>query len=238
MGKIIAFYNTKCTGKTTTCVNLGACLAEQGKKVLIVDMDRIGRHATSILVTNDEKSIKSTQVENLFIIPRSEDPFDKNSRKDWDLYKDNGFVLRKQLEKIRGQFDYILIDCPPISGPFLGNALVAADSVMIPVFPVDWFHKDLQTTKEIIYLIKGLNLNLNVGLGAVLGEYKPNKSCASVEYRLTKRFGDNFYCTRIPFSKDISEASKNRKLVCLYKPKSKATKAYRELAKEFLEKNS
>ena len=149
MGKIISFSNQKGgVGKTTTCVNMAAYLSRAGKKVLLIDLDPQGNATTglgfskgtlkksvyNVVIEGEEvkDNILETELEGLYILPSNIDL--AGAEVDLVYKKNRDRVLKAALEKAKGAFDYILIDCPPSLGLLTINALSAADSAIIPIF--------------------------------------------------------------------------------------------------------
>ena len=148
MGKVISFSNQKGgVGKTTTCVNMAAYLARAGKKVLLIDLDPQGNATTglgfskgtlkksvyNVVIEGEEvkNNILPTELEGLFLLPSNIDL--AGAEVDLVYKKNRDRVLRAALEKVKAEFDFILIDCPPSLGLLTINALSAADSAIIPI---------------------------------------------------------------------------------------------------------
>ena len=258
MCRIIAIANQKGgVGKTTTCVNLGIGLARAGKKVLLVEADAQGSMAVSLgiqepdeldvtLVNIMEKVINDEDVEPGEGIIRHEEGIDfipaniELAGLETSLVNvmSREQVLRLYLEGVKADYDYILIDCMPSLGMITINALVAADSVLIPV---QCEYYALEGLSELISTLKTVRKKYNPYLdieGVVFTMF-------SVRYNLTlqvveqvkKYFGNKVYQTTIPRSIRISEAPSYGQPINFYEPKGKGSEAYMDLAIEFVKSN-
>ena len=251
MGKIIAVANQKGgVGKTTTCVNLCAALSEQGKRVLLCDMDPQSNSTTGMGV---DKSKTSVNIYNVLI-----DGVDvvKAIRKTpyGDLLPANKilsgagielvimdrreFVLKNVLDNILNNYDYILVDCPPSLEMLTLNSLCAADTVLIPVqceyFALEGL-TDLMTTIKMIK--KSLNPALDIeGVLLTMYDSRTNFS-AQVAAETKKFFNRKVYNISIPRSVRIAEAPSHGEPVTKYDRSSRGSFAYIELAKEFIKRN-
>lgn len=252
MGKIIAFSNQKGgVGKTTTCVNMAAYLAQKGKKCLIVDLDPQGNATTGLgfpkcdvknstyNVLIDEmplgEAVVRTQIENLDILPSNIDL--AGAEVELVYIKDREHVLKKVLEQARGCYDYITIDCPPSLGLLTINALAAADSVIIPIQSEYYALEGLsQLMNTIKLVIKHLNPSLKVE-GVVL-TMKDNRATISrqISEEIKNFFGKKVYDTVIPRNIRLAEAPSHGVPIMLHDTKCSGAKAYLALTEEFLEK--
>ena len=255
MGKAIAIFNQKGgVGKTTTNVNLAACLAIRGKKVLILDIDPQGnttsgigimkkglkRTSYEILIDDKlepEKAIMKTGVKNLDIIPASV----KLAGAEIELVQLEGREkrLKKALEKIKSKYDYIFIDCPPSLGLLTINSLTAVDSVLIPI-QCEFYA--LEGVSQLMSTVELVQKNLNPGLqiqGVILSMFdgRTNLSIQVVE-EVKKYFREKVYSTVIPRNVRLAEAPSHGLPITEYDPKSKGAEAYMEFADEFLELES
>ena len=255
MGKAIAIFNQKGgVGKTTTNINLAACLAIRGKKVLILDIDPQGNTTsgigivkkdlenTSYEVLIDEKlepenAIIDTCVENLDIIPASV----KLAGAEIELVQLEGREkrLKKAIEKIKSKYDYIFIDCPPSLGLLTINSLTAVDSVLIPI-QCEFYA--LEGVSQLMSTIDLVKKNLNPGLeiqGVILSMFdgRTNLSIQVVE-EVKKHFREKVYTTVIPRNIRLAEAPSHGLPITEYDPKSKGAEAYLEFAEEFLDLES
>ncbi len=254
MGKTVAIFNQKGgVGKTTTNVNLSACLAQLGKKVLIVDNDPQG-NATSGLGID-----KNSTVYNLYDALTGEiDPFEvvmKTEFERLDIIPSNiqlagaeielinmenrEFRLSRIINKLIYHYDYILIDCPPSLGILTLNSLVAASSVLIPI---QCEYYALEGVSQLINTYKLVRKNLNKSLkieGVIVSMYdQRNNLSQQVVDEVKKYFQDRVYQTMIPRNVRLAEAPSHGLPIIYYDPKSKGALQYMALAKEFLgEKN-
>lgn len=252
MGKAIAIFNQKGgVGKTTTNINLAACLALKGKKVLVLDIDPQGNTTSglgiskreldetvySILVDNDydpRKAIIHTGVEDLDLIPASVDL----AGAEVELVQVEGRerALKIGLDKIKDDYDYIFIDCPPSLGLLTINSLAAVDSVLIPIQCEFYALEGVSQLVSTIELVKkSLNPSLEVQ-GVILSMFdgRTNLS-AQVVQEVKKYFGGKVYSTVIPRNVRLAEAPSYGLPITEYDPKSKGAEAYMEFAEEFLD---
>ncbi|WP_419882576.1 ParA family protein [Peribacillus sp. B-H-3] len=248
MGKILAIANQKGgVGKTTTSVNLGACLAYIGKKVLLVDIDPQG-NATSgagidkadveqcvydVLVDDIEarEVIKETKVENLFAIPATIQLAGAEIELVPTISRE--VRLKRALEEVQEQFDYIIIDCPPSLGLLTLNALTAADAVLIPVQCEYYALEGLSQLLNTVRLVqKHLNQDLKIeGVLLTMLDARTNLGIQVIE-EVKKYFQDKVYKTIIPRNVRLSEAPSHGEPIIIYDPKSRGAEVYLELAKE------
>ncbi len=252
MGKAIAIFNQKGgVGKTTTNINLAACLALKGKKVLVLDIDPQGNTTSglgvskktldktvyNILVDNEfdpREAITGTSVDNLDLIPASVDL----AGAEVELVQIDGRekALKNGLDKIREEYDYIFIDCPPSLGLLTINSLAAVDSVLIPIQCEFYALEGVSQLVSTIELVrKSLNPSLTVQ-GVILSMFdgRTNLS-AQVVQEVKKYFGGKVYSTVIPRNVRLAEAPSFGLPITAYDPKSKGAEAYTEFAEEFLE---
>jgi chromosome partitioning protein len=251
MGKTFVFVNQKGgVGKTTSAVNLGAYLAEAGKKVLLVDFDSQANLTSGVglnkntkpgvyeLLTGQaipEQAIRQTSVPNLWTIPSSIDlsgaAVELVEQKERDLF------LKNALESSRDAYDYIMIDCPPSLGVLTLNGLAAADSVLIPMqceyFAMEGLSLLLQTIRRIQ---KSLNTRLEIG-GIFFTMYDQRTRLAQdVVKEVSGYFREKVFTTIIPRNVRISEAPSHGQPISQYDPASAGGKAYQSLAKELTER--
>ena len=253
MGKAIAIFNQKGgVGKTTTNINLGACLALKGKKVLMMDIDPQGNTTTGIgiskkdlketiyeLIVEDNydasKAIIHTSINNLDIIPASVDL----AGAEVELVEIEGRErrLKGALDRIKDDYDFIFIDCPPSLGLLTINSLTAVDSVLIPIQCEFYALEGVSQLVSTIELVKKkLNPKLEVE-GVILSMFdgRTNLSVQVVQ-EVKKYFGDKVYSTVIPRNIRLAEAPSFGMAITEYDPKSAGAEAYLDFAKEFLEK--
>lgn len=248
MGKIIAIANQKGgVGKTTTAVNLGACLADMGKRVLVVDIDPQGNTTSGLGI--DKKTVgkcvydvligglpmsevlQPTRLPTLQVAPSTLDLAGAEIELVSVIAREHR--LKKALGEVKGQFDFILIDCPPSLGLLTINALTAADSLLIPIQCEFYALEGLGQLMNTVFLVQA---NLNPGLkieGVVLTMFdgRTNLSIQVVE-EVKRYFRNKVYRTIIPRNVRLSEAPSHGKPIIIYDPKSKGAEVYTELAKE------
>ena len=253
MGKIIAVTNQKGgVGKTTTSVNLSACLAAAGKRVLLIDIDAQG-NATSglgqskkakysiydVLVneTPASEAILHTGYGSLDVLPSSREL----SGAEIELVSTPGReqLMRAALEPIRGNYDYILIDCPPSLELLTLNALCAADTILVPV-QGEYFA--LEGLSDLMNTVRIVRRSLNPGLeleGVLLTMFDGRTNLAlQVAEEVKHYFPGKVYSTVIPRNVRLSEAPSHGKPITAYDRTSRGAEAYTALAVEFLKKQS
>ncbi|MBQ1484179.1 MAG: ParA family protein [Firmicutes bacterium] len=253
MGRAIAIFNQKGgVGKTTTNINLGACLARLGKKVLILDIDPQGNTTSGIgikkktleytvydlLIEEDfdtRKAILHTRTKGLDIIPASVDL----AGAEIELVQIQGREkrLKKAIDKVRNKYDYIFIDCPPSLGLLTINSLTAVESVLIPIQCEFYALEGVSQLVSTIDLVKK-NLNPDIEIeGVILSMFdgRTNLS-AQVVQEVKKYFGPKVYSTVIPRNIRLAEAPSYGLPIVEYDPKSRGAEAYTEFAEEFLER--
>ena len=248
MGKIIAIANQKGgVGKTTTSVNLGACLAYIGKRVLLVDVDPQG-NATSgvgiekadvehciydILVddVNIKEVIKPSEVENLDIIPSTIQLAGAEIELVPTISRE--VRLKRALEAVKHHYDFIVIDCPPSLGLLTINALTASDTVLIPVQCEYYALEGLSQLLNTVRLVqKHLNTELMIeGVLLTMLDARTNLGIQVID-EVKKYFQDKVYQTIIPRNIRLSEAPSHGQPIIIYDPRSRGAEAYLELAKE------
>lgn len=252
MAKIIAVTNQKGgVGKTTTAVNLSALVSEAGKRVLIVDIDPQG-NATSGLGKADTDS--NTVYEVLLGDAPAKDAIVPTGYAKLDLMptsielagaeielvsaEDRESLLKRALEPLKSDYDYIFIDCPPSLSLLTLNALTAADSVLIPI---QCEYYALEGVGQLVNTIKLIRRKLNPGLkieGILLTMYDARTNlCAQVAQEVRNHFRDEAFDTMIPRNVRLSEAPSYGLPIHLYDARCTGSQAYRELASELIERN-
>ena len=259
MGKVIAFVNQKGgVGKTTSSINLAASLGLLGKRTLLVDLDPQGNSTTGVgvdkgeiknssyeLLVNSadvEDTVVKTKFKNLYLMPASINLAGVDMELMSFARSDSTFVpqlqLKKHISKIKNEFDYIIIDCPPSLGLITSNALAAANSVIIPV-QCEFFALEgiMQLLNSIMFAQKKLNPNLDIeGVLLTMLDNRTNLGLEVVE-EIKSYFKEKVYDTIIPRLVRLSEAPSYGKPIHAYDPRSRGTEAYINLAKEVIERN-
>ena len=251
MGRIISVASQKGgVGKTTTAINLGACLAQESRRVLIVDVDPQANATSGLGVNgNDQKTtvyevllghagiaeaILPTALANLDVAVSGQ----RLSGAEVELV---GVMaretrLKNAIAAVRDQYDYVLVDSPPSLGLLTVNALTASDSVLIPL---QCEYLALEGLTQLIGAIRLVQDNLNPGLrieGVLLTMYDSRLNLSQqVAEEARKFFADRLYRTVIPRNVRLSEAPSFGKPIVLYDPHSTGAESYRELAREVLE---
>lgn len=253
MPKIISIVNQKGgVGKTTTAINLAAFLAEEGKFVLLVDMDPQGNATSGLGIDRDNLShgiyealsrekrmhdiVVNTAHEGLRVAPATQN-LAGASVELVDVER-REFQLRELLAEVSHAYDYVLIDCPPSLGLLTVNSLVAADEILIPVQAEYYALEGLGQLLQTIELVKKhIHPDLTV-LGAVLTMFdKRTRLSTEVMNELYKYFPSNIFRSVIPRTVRLAEAPSFGKSILQYEPKGKGSKAYGRLAKEVLERH-
>lgn len=252
MGRIIAVANQKGgVGKTTTSINLAACLAEKGKKVLAVDMDPQGNLTSGLGVDKDsvEKSIyeliigevdikeviNKEVLENLDIIPTSIDL----SAAEIELIgvDDKEYILRNAIDQVKDQYDFVIIDCPPSLSMLTINAMTTADSVIVPIQCEYYALEGLSQLIHTVELVKDrLNPKLEIeGVVFTMYDARTNLSLQVVE-NVKDNLQQNIYKTIIPRNIRLAEAPSYGLPINKYDPKSTGAESYMRLADEVIER--
>lgn len=236
-------------GKTTTSVNLGACLAELGKKVLLIDIDPQGNTTSGVginkadvkyciydVLINDvisNEAILHTFVKNLDIIPATIQLAGAEIELVPTISRE--VRLRRAIASVRANYDYILIDCPPSLGLLTINALTGSDSVVIPIQCEYYALEGLSQLLSTIRLVqKHLNTSLEIeGVLLTMLDARTNLGIQVIE-DVKKYFREKVYRTIIPRNVRLSEAPSHGKPIWQYDPKSRGAEVYLDLAKEVI----
>lgn len=250
MGRVIAVANQKGgVGKTTTAINLSAALAEKGKKVLLIDIDPQGNATSGVGVEKNEventiydlilgettiqSCIEYTEFENLHLIPSNVDLAAAEIELIGILDKE--FIIRKEVEKIKNVYDFILIDCPPSLNLLTINAMTTADTVLVPIQCEYYALEGLSQLIHTINLVKErLNPYLDIeGIVFTMFDARTNLSLQVVE-NVRANVKQKVYSTIIPRNVRLAEAPSHGYPITIYDPKSAGAESYRALAEEVI----
>jgi chromosome partitioning protein len=252
MARVISVANQKGgVGKTTTTVNLGACLADAGKRVLLVDMDAQGNATSGIGikksdVTNDiydvlvnevpiKEVIQQTARERLDIAPATIQLSGAEIELTSMMARESR--LKTALSDITEEYDYVLIDCPPSLGHLTINSFSASDSILIPVQCEYYALEGLSQLLNTIRLVQHFNADLRIE-GVLLTMYDARTNLGSeVVEEVRKYFRERVYDTIIPRNVRLSEAPSHGQSIIDYDPKSKGAENYHALAKEVMNRD-
>ena len=253
MGKILGIVNQKgAVGKTTTAINLSACLALEGMKTLLVDCDPqanatsgIGfqrddnRHSIYDVIVGDQPAnqvILPTDIDTLQLLPGSKNLTGANI--ELAAADDRALRLRRALEPEKANYDLIVLDCPPALDLLTLNVLCAAESLIVPM-QAEYFA--LEGVSELISTLERVRAAFNPTVnieGVLLTMYDDRTNLAQqVTETLREYFKDRLFRTVIPRNVRLAEAPSHGKPVALYDPRSRGTEAYFELTGEFLARN-
>jgi len=250
MAKVIAIANQKGgVGKTTTAVNLSACLADQGKNVLIIDADPQGNTTSGLGVDKDNIELSTydllindeglddiavdTDLEKLKLCPTNSNLAGAEIELVPMMSREGR--LKKEVDKVKDKYDFILIDCPPSLGLITLNSLTAADTVLVPIQCEYYALEGLTQLMNTISLVKQhLNPDIEVeGVVLTMFDSRTNLSVQIVE-EVKRHFQNKVYSTVIPRNIRLSEAPSHGLPIILYDNASKGAESYTELAKEVI----
>ena len=251
MAKIISIANQKGgVGKTTTAVNLSGALAYLGRKVLLIDMDPQGNASRSVgidaadvneslyhVLTGQaqiENVIRPTSLRNMFVLPASMEL----AGADLEIassFSDKQYRLKRQLDRVSANYDYVIIDCPPSLGLLNVNALVASSSVLIPLQCEYYAMEGLAQLLSTIRKIKQtMNSDIEIeGVLLTMADFR-TKFANEVASEIRKFFKEKVYETSIPRQVKLAEAPSKGKTIVEYSVNSKGGVAYIDLAREVI----
>ncbi len=254
MGRIIAIANQKGgVGKTTTSINLSAALAEKGKKVLVIDTDPQGNTTSGFGVDKNELEdtiyelilgecsihdcILKNVIENVSILPANVNL----AAAEIELIgvEKKEFILKGEVDYVKDQYDYIIIDCPPSLNALTINALTTADSVLVPIQCEYYALEGLSQLIHTVNLVKErLNPELDMeGVVFTMYDSRTNLSMQVVE-NVKNHLNQNVYNTVIPRNIRLAEAPSYGEPITIYDPKSAGAEAYMNLADEVIKHNN
>lgn len=254
MGKIISVANQKGgVGKTTTAVSLSAALGMENKKVLLVDTDPQGNSTSGvgvdrrnikssvyeIIINGDkaEEALVKTEYKNLSVIPSSIDLAGAEIELA-GISENRENILKNALAQIRGNFDYIIVDCPPSLGLITTNALCASDTILIPIQCEYYALEGLSQLMNTIRRVKRQYNELLEIEGVLLTMYDGRLNLTQqVVEEVKKYFPRRVFKTTIPRTVRLSEAPSFGQPIAYYDKSSKGADAYRELAQEIIKNN-
>ena len=252
MGKTVAIFNQKGgVGKTTTCVNMAAALGAKGKKTLLIDIDPQGNTTSGVGVDKSEVEYSTydmlvddvsaraimieTEFKNLFLLPSSINL--AGAELEMAEIENRNSALKKAIAGLVVEFDYIIIDCPPSLGILSINALVAADTLIVPL---QCEYYALEGLSQLVSTVRTIKQHYNKHLeleGVLFTMYDSRlKLTQQVIDEVNKYFPNKAYKTMIPRSVKIAEAPSFGEPVIYYEKYSKASFAYKKFVDEFIKR--
>ncbi len=252
MGRIIAIANQKGgVGKTTTAINLSACLVERGKKVLTIDMDPQGNTTSGLGIEKDNlentiyelmlgectirESILQTEIEHLFLMPSNVNL--AGAEIELVGINEKEYILKNEIDYVKDDYDFIIIDCPPSLNMLTINAMTTANTVLVPIQCEYYALEGLSQLMHTIALVQErLNSDLQMeGVVFTMYDARTNLSLQVVE-NVKSNLNTNIYKTIIPRNIRLAEAPSHGLPINLYDGKSTGAESYRLLAKEVIER--
>ena len=254
MGRIITFSNQKGgVGKTTSAINIASYVAQEGKKVVLADIDPQGNATTGLgvaknlldftmydVLTGDasaKDAIIESSVKNLDVLPCTNDLVGAEIA--LVKVKDREFVLKTALDKVKDDYDFVFVDCPPSLGLLTLNALTACDGVIIPI--QSEFYA-LEGLSQLINTIKIVTQRTNPSIkieGVILTMYDGRSIMSrQVSAEITRFFGAKVYENPVPRNIKVAEAPSFGNPISVHAPKSAGAQAYQNIARQFLERES
>lgn len=252
MGRVIAISNQKGgVGKTTTAINLSACLAEKGKKVLTIDMDPQGNATSGLGIEKDkventsyklllgettiEEAVTPSIMKGLSVIPSERGL--AGAEIELIGIEKKEYILKKEVDKVREEYDFIIIDCPPSLNTLTVNAMTTADTVIVPI---QCEYYALEGLSDLMYTIELVKSRLNEKLeieGIVFTMYDA-RTCLSLQVveNVKDNLNQNIYKSIIPRNVRLAEAPSHGQPINMYDTKSAGAEGYRELAAEVIER--
>lgn len=252
MGRIIAIANQKGgVGKTTTSINLSACIAEAGKKILVIDLDPQGNTTSGLGVDKSElentvyelmldectvkQSVHKTSIENLDLIPSNVNL--AGAEIELLGINDKEYILKGAIDYIRDDYEYVIIDCPPSLNMLTVNAMTTADTILVPI---QCEYYALEGISQLIHTIDLVQERLNPALkmeGVVFTMYDGRTNLSNeVVDNVRTNLNTTIYKTIIPRNVRLAEAPSHGLPINLYDNKSAGAESYRLLAKEVIDR--
>ena len=250
MTRAIAIANQKGgVGKSTTAINLSACLAEKGQKVLTIDIDPQGNTTSGLGVEKEElentiyelligeceleECIIQTEFDNLFLLPSNVNL--AGAEIELIGFDRKEFILKEKIDKIRNEYDYIIIDCPPALSMLTINAMTTADTILVPIQCEYYALEGLSQLMHTIDLVQErLNSNLEIeGIVFTMYDARTNLSLQVVE-NVKNNLHQSIYKTIIPRNVRLAEAPSHGLPINVYDSKSAGAESYRLLAEEVM----